>query len=93
MTSNDQSPVVNQLTTDFMPTLGMQANSVQLGDRNNRNKTGLIPRGIDISSVSYAKPGQIQSGTPPQVDNGIANQMNKKSCFATQDHNSTHNLD
>ena len=73
-----------------MPTLGMQENSVQLGDK---NKTGLIPRGIDISSVSYAKLGQIQSGTPPQADNGVANQMNENSCFATQDHNNIHNLD
>ena len=90
LTSNDQSPVDNQLTTTPMPTLGMQENSVQLG---NKNKTGLIPRGIDISSVSYAKLVQIQSGTPPQIDNGIANQMNENSCFATQDHNSIHNLD
>ena len=89
LTSNDRSPVVNQLTTASMPTLGMQKNSVQLG---NKIKTGLIPRGIDISSVSYAKPVQIQSGTPPQIDNGIANQMNENSCFATQD-NSIHNLD
>ena len=73
-----------------MPTLGMQENSVQLG---NKNKTGLIPRGIDSSSVSYAKRFQIQGGTPPQIDNGIANQTNENSCFATQDHNSIHNLD
>ena len=90
LTSNDRSPVVNQLTTASMPILGMQENYVQLG---NKNKTGLIPQGIDISSVSYAKPVQIQSGTPPQIDNGIANQMNENSCFATQDHNSIHSLD
>ena len=90
MTSNEPHQVVNQLTTALMPTLGMQENSVQLG---NKNKTGLIPRGIHISSVSYDKSVQSQGGTPPQIDNGIANQTNKNSCFTTPDHNSIHNLD
>ena len=72
-----------------MPTLGMQENSVQLG---NKNKTGLIPRWIDISSASYDKPAHIQGSSPPQVDNGIANQTNENSCFATHDHNNLDNL-
>ena len=42
MISNERPQVVNQLTTALMPTLDMQENSVQLG---NKNKTGLIPRG------------------------------------------------
>ena len=49
MISNERPQVVNQPTTALMPTLGMQEDSIQLG---NNNKTGLIPRGIDISSVS-----------------------------------------
>ena len=52
MSSNERPQVVNQLTTALMPTLGMQENSVQLG---NKNKTGLIPQGIEISSVIFSK--------------------------------------
>ena len=57
----EQSQVVHQLTTASMSTLDLQGNSVHLG---NKNKTGLIPRGIDISLVSCDNPFPVQDDLP-----------------------------
>ena len=68
-----------------MSILDLQENSVHLG---NKNKTGLISRGIDISLVSCDNPSFVQDDLPSQVNNGLAKHTNVNSCHATHDPNS-----
>ena len=86
---NEQSQVVHQLNTASMSILDLQENSVHLG---NKNKTGLIPRGIDISLVSCDNPFSVQDNLPSQVNYGIAKQTDANSCHTTHDPNSLDTL-
>ena len=86
---NEQSQVVHQLTTASMSILDLQENSVHLG---NENKTGLIPRGIDITLVSYDNTFSVQDDLPSQVNHGIAKQTDANSCHATHNPNSLDTL-
>ena len=86
---NEQSQVVHQLNTASMSILDSQENSGHLG---NKNKTGLIPRGIDISLVSCDNPSFVQDHLSSQVNNGLAKHTNVDSCHATHDPNSLDTL-
>ena len=86
---NEQPQVVHQLNTASMSILDSQESSVHLG---NKNKTGLIPRGIDISLVSCDNPSFVQDHLSSQVNNGLAKHTNVDSCHATHDPNSLDTL-